>query len=408
MKKICFFSTGVLPVPPVKGGAVENLIKLILDENEKCHDTEFSVSSIYDESAVEESKKYNHCLFYFVNIPHLVSALDFLLYSFARLLFKEKALSFRMIFTRLWYMNLSKKYFLRNDFDFIVAENSVTLFRVMKDRRMKKKYGEKFIYHAHNEANSGTFGCRKQVENCPLIITVSDFISHSWKNMFPKGRAEYKCVRNGIDIGLFSQNLSDQEKTDLRKKMNIREDDFVIIFTGRLVESKGILQLARIFVRLPIKNKKLLIVGAAFFESSAKSPIQQKLQAILESCKDDVLFTGYVPYKEIWKYYKISDAACILSIWNDPAPLTNIEAQVSSLPVVTTVSGGIPEYSNPKSRILFPIDDNLEDSVYEKIMWLYENSELRSELGRKNAEFAKQFSIENFYKSFMSALGVIK
>ena len=390
MKKICFFTVGVLPVPPVKGGAVENIIKLFIDENEKSHDADFFVVSIYNEEAVLESEKYNHCSFNFVKIPYVASILDKFVYAFARL----------------WYISRSKKYFLQNDFDFIVAENHVSLFLVMKDKRMKQKYGKKFIYHAHNEPTS-TFGCGKQIENCPLILTVSDFISRSWKNRFPDGKAEYRCIRNGIDIDLFSKELSQDEKQELQKKLDISENDFVIIFAGRLVEEKGILQLARVFSHLPIENKKLLIVGAAFFESKAKSPVQKKLEEILQPCKDDVRFTGYVPYSDMWKYYKISAIAGFVPVWNEPCALTNIEAQASSLPVVTTISGGIPEYSNPESAILLPINNNLENAVYEKIMWLYENPLKRNQIAKFNHDFAIQFNKENFYKAFMDSMGVL-
>ncbi|WP_297646037.1 glycosyltransferase family 4 protein [uncultured Treponema sp.] len=406
MKKICFFTVGVLPVPPVKGGAVENIIKLFIDENEKSHGADFSVVSIYNEKAVLESEKYNHCSFYFVKIPCVASALDKIVYALAKTFLPKRALSFRMIFSRLLYINRSKKYFLQNDFDFIVAENHVSLFLAMKDKRMKQKYDKKFIYHAHNEPTS-TFGCKKQIENCPLILTVSDFISRSWKNRFPNGRAEYRCVRNGIDIDLFSKELSPEENQKLQKNLDISENDFVIIFAGRLVEEKGILQLARVFSHLPIKNKKLLIVGATFFESKVKSPVQKKLEEILQPCKNYVRFTGYVPYSDMWKYYKISAIAGFVPVWNEPGALTNIEAQASSLPVVSTISGGIPEYSNPESAILLPINDNLENTVYEKIMWLYENPLRRKQIAKLNHDFAIRFNKENFYKTFMEAIGVL-
>ena len=84
--------------------------------------------------------------------------------------------------------------------------------------------------------------------------------------------------------------------------------------------------------------------------------------------------------------------------------MTNIEAQASSLPVVTTTSGGIPEYSNPESQILLPIDEKLEQNLYNKLMWLQENPKICQEIGRRNFEFAQQFSKENFYKNFLHAL----
>ena len=142
MKKICFFTNGVLPVPPVKGGAVENLVKLLLDENENYHEANFYVTSIYDPDALEESKKFKYCDFKFIRIPAVIKIFDKILYYFARIVLRKKALSFRMIFARLWYINKSKNYFLKNDFDCIIAENHVSLFLVMKNKHMLDKYGQ--------------------------------------------------------------------------------------------------------------------------------------------------------------------------------------------------------------------------------------------------------------------------
>lgn len=405
MKRICFFTAGVLPVPPVRGGAVENLIKFVLDENEKSHDADLFVTSIHDEAASVESRRYSHCEFCFVKIPAPVSFLDGCVYFLMRVFLRKRAMSFRMVLARLWYIAKSKRYFLRNDFDCIVAENHASLFMVMKDRRMARKYDGKFFYHAHNEPN-GNFGCKRQIERCARILTVSNFISESYKRSYPAGRAEYVFVPNGIDTAAFMQELPPEEKKALQEKLGISEDDFVIIFAGRLVEGKGILQLSRVFARLPFENRKLLVVGAAFFGSNERSPIQKQLEAILGACMEKVVFTGYVPYGEIWKYYKISSCAGFVPIWNEACALTNIEAQASSLPVVTTISGGIPEYSSPDSRILLPINEDLERNLYEKLLWLHENSEHRAELGRKNAEYAGRFSVANFYRNFMAAIDI--
>lgn len=35
MKNICFITSGVLPVPAVKGGAIEQLIQQLCEDNEK-------------------------------------------------------------------------------------------------------------------------------------------------------------------------------------------------------------------------------------------------------------------------------------------------------------------------------------------------------------------------------------
>ena len=63
--KIVFLTDGKSPVPATKGGAVENLIEDLLDENEKYHNFDFSVLSLYEEMAYKKSKKYQYTNFYF-------------------------------------------------------------------------------------------------------------------------------------------------------------------------------------------------------------------------------------------------------------------------------------------------------------------------------------------------------
>ena len=54
MKKIAILSAGILPLPAVKGGAVETLID-IMSENYQfgCYDFQLDIISIYDEFASE-------------------------------------------------------------------------------------------------------------------------------------------------------------------------------------------------------------------------------------------------------------------------------------------------------------------------------------------------------------------
>lgn len=74
--KIAFLTNGTSPVPATKGGAVENLIEDLLDENEKRHSFDFSVFSLYEEKATEQSKEYKNSNFYFVKPPKIINCLD--------------------------------------------------------------------------------------------------------------------------------------------------------------------------------------------------------------------------------------------------------------------------------------------------------------------------------------------
>ena len=48
MRKICFVTCGALPVPAIKGGAIEQLIELLINENERTPKFEFTVVECCD------------------------------------------------------------------------------------------------------------------------------------------------------------------------------------------------------------------------------------------------------------------------------------------------------------------------------------------------------------------------
>ena len=74
--KIAFLTVGTSPVPATKGGAVENLIEDLLDENENKHCFDFSVLSLYEDKAWKQAKKYKYSDFYFTKCPKIIKRLD--------------------------------------------------------------------------------------------------------------------------------------------------------------------------------------------------------------------------------------------------------------------------------------------------------------------------------------------
>ena len=82
---------------------------------------------------------------------------------------------------------------------------------------------------------------------------------------------------NGIDTEYFNPNLFNRDrsnnklytgnKKDIRRDLNLKEDDFVFIFIGRIVRDKGMNELTVCMKRFKAekKNVKLLLVGR--FES---------------------------------------------------------------------------------------------------------------------------------------------
>ena len=120
---------------------------------------------------------------------------------------------------------------------------------------------------------------------------------------------------------------------------------------------------------------------------------------------DKIRFTGYVPYRGIWKYYKLADVAVLPSVWEEPAGLTMIEACVAATPLITTKSGGIPEYIHDDFAVLLERDENLVQNIAESInMVLANEEEFRRKAHQASLYVKEHFSKEVFYNTFVKVL----
>lgn len=88
--KLAMITSGFLPVPATKGGAVENLIVNILNENEINNKIEFSIFSIYEEKAILESKKYHNSKFIFIRTGRISKIMDKIVFFIAKNILKKK------------------------------------------------------------------------------------------------------------------------------------------------------------------------------------------------------------------------------------------------------------------------------------------------------------------------------
>ena len=69
---ILMIPSTMLPIPPVKGGAVQNLIQSYIDWNETNKKNKLVVFSIYDKKAKREADKLNYCKVKFFKLPYFL------------------------------------------------------------------------------------------------------------------------------------------------------------------------------------------------------------------------------------------------------------------------------------------------------------------------------------------------
>lgn len=396
--KVAFLTVGTSPVPATKGGAVENLIEDLLDENEKQHCFDFSVLSLYEDKALEQSKKYKYSDFYFIKCPRIIKNLDRCVYWIAKNILKKRNLiSYRFILQRLYVMSKFPKILLENNFDRILLVTNSTLFFVLKNKKVAEKYKGKVIYYLHNEVRS-LFKCEKEANSIRSLIGISEFVNRSFRKQIPTLDDE-QCfiLKNGVDTKKFTTR--DEVKINrYRDKFGIKEDDFVVIFAGRLVDEKGALETIKAIKACKDDNIKLIIVGAGFYSSDIVDDYTLELQKEAQDIKNKIIFTGYIDYEDMPSIYQLGNIAVLPSIWDEPAGMTMVEAVVSGLPLITTNSGGIPEYIQNNMAIILDRDNNLIENISRNILKIKQTGQKVDQY--KVEEFCEEMCLERYYKKF--------
>lgn len=403
--KVAIITSGYLPVPAVRGGAVENIVEDFIIKNEEYKNAEFEIFSIYDEKAKEVAKKYKYTNFYFIKPNKLILIIDKIIYFFFKnILKKEKTMSYRYIIQRLYFLRKVSKKLQKENYDRVILENHATLFLTLKWHKNYVKYKDKYYYHIHNELKS-TYGCEEIIRNTKNIMCVSNYIKKQVEGVLNTPNAtNVNKLANCININEFG-NSSEKEKNETRTKYNINKNDRILIFAGRLIREKGVKEVLLAVKKLEgMDNLKLLIVGSFFFDTEIKNDFENELKSIIDDIKDKVIFTGYVKYEEINQLYAIADIAILPSLWEEAAGLTIIESMASGLPIITTDSGGIPEYAKDGCAFILKRDENLVENIKLKIKELLNDEEKRKQMANISKQNAKELNLDNFYNDLIKAI----
>lgn len=420
--RVAVITSGYLPVPNVLGGAVEALDMMMVRENEKTPNFEFTVFSSWAPGVDEivRDGAFQHTDFRFIKTPMLVKAADRCIYWAAKyILRKKKLMSYRYIAQRLWYIRKVAKALSKDDasgktpFDKVMIENHATLFMTMQKYGNAERYADKVYYHLHNEVTND-FGCKHEIAQVKKVLGVSNYIvetldrflrEHGESGLKPEQKAVW---RNGVDISRFGSDEAKCKAKDFRTQYGINDDDIVFLFSGRLTPEKGAEELLEAFTQVvdQVPNAKLVVAGAFFFNSNIKSPFEQKLHDLASQpqVEGEIVFTGFVDYNDMPALYEMTDICVLPSIWDDPAPLAVIESLVSGKPLITTRSGGIPEYANDDCAIILERDNQLVDHLAQAMVELADNPVSRDTMIRVETGIRNQLSTSQYENQLVNLL----
>ena len=223
-----------------------------------------------------------------------------------------------------------------------------------------------------------------------LLIRMDQLLCWAATNIYPEGNGvkqdliDYKITSkplkviangnvNGVDLNYFDPNgVSLENKSLLRCKLNISEDDFVFIFIGRIVGDKGINELVSAFKQMVNQKCKLLLVGS--YESELDPLLPETLHEI--DSNPNIIATGY--QSDVRPYFAISDALAFPS-YREGFPNVVMQAGAMGLPsIVTDINGSNEIIEEGTNGIIIPPKDValLKNAMTEII----ENKELYQHL----------------------------
>lgn len=233
-----------------------------------------------------------------------------------------------------------RKILLSNNYDRVVFQNAGYLLNVLKDKTICDKYEGKLYYHVHNDVPNNIFG--DGLKRCK-ILSISAYLKIKIDKICSSNvDDQFFVLKNGFDCGKYQNRLTEEEKLKIRCSVGIPASKKVILFTGRIDPSKGIEELVFAFLHLNREDAVLVIVGSTNFGRDRTSLFEKKMRQKFAELGERVVFTGYVPYQEMWKYYKLADVAVLPSIWEEPAGLTMIEASAAGTPLINNCIWGNP------------------------------------------------------------------
>ena len=406
MEKIAVITSGFLPVPATKGGAVETLCENFICQNEIFNKVSLTFFSTYEESAAEKSKQYKNTNFIFIKPNFMVKMIDKVIFFISKkILRKQNSHSYRYIFQRLHFNYKVSKFLKKNNYDKVLLENHTILYLSLKWRKNYMKYKDNYYYHCHNIVPS-KFHCDEIIENTKNIICVSEYRKKAFRKDMNLPNTNFSVVLNSIDSSNINKKITKKEQKELYDKYGIKKEDKILVFTGRFVPGKGIEEIIKALKIIKSKNVKLFIIGASLNALNVKNNFENK---VLEECKklrDKVIFTGFIDYNELYKYYSIANVAILPSIIEDSAPLTIIEAISCGLPIITTDSGGIPEYVNDKCAVIIKRDNKISNNIAKSIDKIINDEKILNKMSTESTKLAKRLNLENYYFNLLNEMGI--
>ena len=185
------------------------------------------------------------------------------------------------------------------------------------------------------------------------------------------------------------------KESEIRQSLGIGEDEFVVLFVGRLTSRKRLSDLFPAITKSNCQKVTVLLVG----NGTEKELLRQQA----ESHQVKLVFTGFLGQKEIPKYYSIADLFVILSEY-DASPKVLNEALNFALPVLATRTVGTARDLVRDGENGFIVTAGDVVAISEKIAFFVEDKERARKMGEVSLVIVEEWTFEQAYEGLVRAV----
>ena len=389
MKNIGIIMGGVMPVPAVCGGAIETLIESIVKQYDINDGFQLTVFSVYHKDAVKKSRQYPNVRFVWTHTNTFFNLSKHAVFLAIRELTGKTVRVLQRHYNEIAPVIQNEK------FDLLIVEGGDE--KAVID--IAKGYTrDQLVFHAHIHFIPKP----EVVRGFGHMIGVSEFVTREYMKVC-NVPVKPHVLKNAIDIKKFNKPVSEDEKNKIRNRLGLSEDDFVILFVGRIMEIKGVMELMKAVTELNDEHIKLMIMGSANSGKWAYSSYEKKVKKYADIHKKQIIFTGYVDNSEVYQYASVADIQCVPTLVEEAAGLVLMEAMAEGLPSIVTRSGGVTEYIDESTSLI--IDrKNIVEQLKESILYMKDHPEIRKQMSENAKKRSIQYDEPMYYHNFVKVI----
>lgn len=168
------------------------------------------------------------------------------------------------------------------------------------------------------------------------VLAVSNMVADSLRNELHVPADKIEVFYNTIDMNQYKFTAKD--KTAARKKLDIKDDEFVVLGNGQVQPRKHLDTFVAMAKALP--DVTFVWVGGIPFKQLGAD--YQKMHQLMENVPGNVKVTGVIPHDDVHDYLAAADVFC-LPAEQENHPMCVLEAAGADLPIILR---DIPEYND--------------------------------------------------------------